>query len=327
MNMKPTAILSSNTDAVADSLSAMLKREQSTFSCHDGYINFFTNSDPNMITADDRRALVDWCYGIVDHCMFCRETVASAMEMVDRFLSVPSNSVDAARVSDEALRDRCKLQLLTVAALYTSIKLNERVVLSSDVFAEMCSNLYTVEEIEGMERTLLSGLSWRCRGPTARQIGMSILSLMSPFIDVPEVTWGFLIDEMVYLTEVAVRDYYFSTQRTSTIALSATLLAIGDSSVQEYQLVLESFLRVIVETFDFESPALVAKAKMRLQSISKENAENTDMEEVSVCQSTQTCKASNISSSSRVLDGEAKKKKYERGNVHQVSPNSSLSDL
>eukprot|EP00985_Skeletonema_marinoi_P020945 scaffold12598_cov141-Skeletonema_marinoi.AAC.5 len=218
--MTPTENLSRNTEAVADSLAAMIKKELTTYSCYDGYLN---PSDPNMITADDRKKLAGWCYGIVDHCKLSRETVASAMEMVDRFLGMPSNSADAARVSDEALVDPSKFQLLTIAALYTSVKISEKVVISSDLFAEMCSHVYTVEEIEDMERTLLIGLSWRCHAPTAHQVGMSILSLLLPYVDIPEVTWGFLIDEMRYLTELAVRDYYFSTstQRTSTIALAA----------------------------------------------------------------------------------------------------------
>eukprot|EP00986_Skeletonema_menzelii_P007789 scaffold3103_cov132-Skeletonema_menzelii.AAC.9 len=80
MKTKPTENLSRDTEAVADSLSAMIKRECTSYSCYDGYLN---PSDPTMITADDRKQLVDWCYGLVDHCKckFSRETVASAMEM------------------------------------------------------------------------------------------------------------------------------------------------------------------------------------------------------------------------------------------------------
>eukprot|EP00984_Skeletonema_dohrnii_P015377 scaffold6629_cov171-Skeletonema_dohrnii-CCMP3373.AAC.2 len=239
--MTPTENLSRNAEAVADSLAAMIKKELTTkYSCFDAYL--LNPSDPNMITADDRMKLVDWCYGIVDHCNFSRETVASAMEMVDRFLGMPSNSVDAARVSDEALVDQSKFQLLTIAALYTSIKINEKVAISSDVFAEMCSHIYTVEEIEGMERILLIGLSWRCHAPTAHQVGMSILSLLLPYVDMPEATWGFLMDEMKYLTELAVRDYYFSTQRASTIALAAIFNVISDTSSKELRELLGSFL-------------------------------------------------------------------------------------
>ena len=123
MKMKPTENLSRNTQAVADTLDAMVKRELTTYSysCsyHAGYLLDPSDPNTNMVTADDRMQLVDWCYGIVDHCRLSRETVASAMEMVDRFLSMPSNSANAARMSDEVLSDQSKFQLLTVAASYT----------------------------------------------------------------------------------------------------------------------------------------------------------------------------------------------------------------
>ena len=248
--MIPTENLSRNTDAVADSLAAMIKRELTTYSCYgyDGYLNL-SASDPTMVTAGDRKQLVDWCYSIVDQCKLSRETVASAMEMADRFLDMPINSANAAWVSDEALIDVCKFQLLIIAALYASIKINEKVVISSDLFAEICSHVYTVKEIEDMELTLLNGLSWRCH-----QVGLSILSLLLPYVDIPKVTWGFLMDEMKYLTELAVRDYYFSTQRASTIALAAVFNVISDTSTKERKELLGAFLRLIVEYFDFDHP-------------------------------------------------------------------------
>ena len=264
--MEPSEILYKDTEAVAESLAAMIKKELTIYSCHEGYLNP-PESDPTMITVHDRMALVDWCYEVVDHCQFSRQTVASAMEMVDRFLSMPSDSDSGnavARVSHEALRDQTKFQLLTVAALYTSIKVNEEKAISSDLFADMCSQFYTAEEIEDMERTLLSGLSWQCHAPTAYQIGLSILSLILPYVDIPEVTWGVIMDEMKYLTELAVRDYYFSTQRTSTIALAATFNAISDTSTKECREVLGAFLRVIMECFDFDHSNEIAAARARL---------------------------------------------------------------
>ena len=251
MKMKPTESLSRNTAAVADSLAAKIKRELTTLPLnHEGYLH---PSNPNMISANDRTKLVDWCYSVVDHCQLSRETVASTMDMVDRFLSMPSNSVDAARVSDESLRDQSQFQLLTIAALYSSIKVHERVALSSDLFAEIiCSRAYTAEEIEDVEHILLSGQSWRCHTPTAYQIGLAILSLLLPYVDIPEVTWGFLIDEMKYLTELAVRDYYFAFERTSTIALAAVLNAISDTNTKEHHELLGAFLRVIMECFEFD---------------------------------------------------------------------------
>jgi len=292
--MRPTENLSRNTEAVADSLAAMIRRELATYLCYDGYLN---PSDPNMITAGDRMKLVDWCYDIVDHCKLSRETVASAMEMTDRFLGMPSNSVHTARVSDEALVDPSKFQLLTIAALYTSIKINEKVAISSDLFAEMCSHVYTVEEIENMERTLLIGLSWRCHTPTAHQVGMLIFSLLLPYVDMPEVTWGFLIDEMRYLTELAVRDCYFSTQRASTIALAAIFNVINDTSTKERIELLGAYLNVMMECFDFDDPNQIAAARSRLKSLAnpKIRVQEEHGDERSLDDSVKTFKVSNRS--------------------------------
>eukprot|EP00985_Skeletonema_marinoi_P035080 scaffold45572_cov168-Skeletonema_marinoi.AAC.4 len=296
--MEPTENLSRDTEAVADSLAAIIMRERTNASCsyHEGYLN---SSDPNLITADDRTALVDWCYCVVDHFQFSRETVASAMEMVDRFLSMPSSSADdAVWVAYEALRDQSKFQLITVAALYTAIKINEKIVVSSDLISEMCSRAYTVEEIEDMERTLLRGLSWRCHAPTAHQVGLSILSLILPSVDdIPEVKWGILMDEMKYLIELAVRDYYLSTQRTSTVALAAILNGISNTSTREVQELLGAFLRVTMECFDFDHSKEIDAARSRLQSLTKPETEtlmqeddDVDVDERRFEVSVQTCR-------------------------------------
>ena len=304
--MNPTDDLSRNTDAVADSLSTMIKKEITSYSCcYDGYLD---PSDPTMLTAAERTLLVDWCYGVVDHCQFSRELVASAMEMVDRFLSIPSNSDDAARVCDEALRNESKLQLLAVTALYVSIKLNEKTVVSSEQFSsEVCHHVYSAKEIVDMERILLSGLSWRCHAPTAHQVGLSILSLLLPYVDIPEATWGFLMDEMKYLTELAVRDYYFSTRRASTIALAAIRNVISDSNTKKRRRVLRAFLRVITESFDFEGTEQITAARRRLKLLSgpateAEGDEIVDDERSSVAESVLTLKTSNGSSHQTIFE-------------------------
>ena len=279
MNTKPTAaeyLVSRDTEGVAASLAAMIKRELNARSSsgsgsnsNGGYID---PSDLNMITASDRTKVVDWCHAVVDffRCLNyeCKhQTVATAMELVDRFLSTSksSNSVDTSRVSGEALRDQCKFQLLAVTALYMSIKINEKVPVSSDLFSKICRDIYSAEEIEDMERTLLSGLSWRCQAPTAHQIVLNIFYLLPPYAEeIPEVTWVFLMDEVKYLTDLAVRDYYFSTQRASTIAMAAILNVVHDTT-SRLEGMLDPFLRLIMESFDFDRPMQIAAARKRLR--------------------------------------------------------------
>ena len=226
----------SNTDVLADtsaSAFAVVKKEL-------GHVDYLDPSDPQMIPTRDNVMLVDWCYCIVDRYRYSREAVGLAMEIVVRFLSLssPCNSAAAdarcyytrPRVFNEALslRDPSKLQLLIVTALYISIKINEKVSISSDLYSEMCHHIYSAEEIEEAERMLLSGLLFKYHAPTAHQAGASILSLQLPCVEVtPEVTGGLPMGEMKYPTELALSDYCFSSSRdrASTIDLAAESLA------------------------------------------------------------------------------------------------------
>ena len=76
-------------------------------------------------------------------------------------------------------------------------------------------------------------------------------------------TWGFFLDEIKYLTELAVRDYCFSTRRASTIALGTKFNAVGHVQDQERQELLQAFL---CECFDFDEPEVSSgeqKCKVR----------------------------------------------------------------
>ena len=275
MSMLTEENISQTTVSVVERLSAMLQKELTTSSRKRDYLD---PSDPTIVTPDDRMLLVDWCYRVVDHCQFSRESVASAMEMADRFLSMPNNNMSAA--AHEALHDRNKFQLLIVTALYVSIKVNERVPVSSGLFAEMCKHAYTEEDIENMELTLLSGLEWRCYAPTASQVGLSILTLIMPYVNTSEATWSFLMDEMKYQTEHSIRDYYFSTQRPSTVALATLFNAMGQICSPERNEVLDFFLRII-KFFDFDQPDQVSKASKRLNCLLQDDNQEV-VTEVSV---------------------------------------------
>mmetsp|Transcript_25892 Transcript_25892/g.36917 ORF Transcript_25892/g.36917 Transcript_25892/m.36917 type:complete len:301 (+) Transcript_25892:65-967(+) len=265
--MKPSQTLFKDTVAAADYLAVMIEKEHTIYKCKcNGYLDPL---EPTIITADDRMAVVDWCYSVVDHCHFSRESVAIAMDMVDRYLSVPSET------GDEALRDQYKFQLLAVTALYVAIKINEAVAMSSATLSKITHGAYTVEEIEDMERTLLSGISWRCNAPNASQVGLSILSVISPYTNCSEVTWGFLMDEMKYLAELAVRDYYFSTKRASTLALATIFNAIGRIRGKERQELLQASL-CILECFDFDKPKVVLMVSKKLHQLLEQENQGRD---------------------------------------------------
>jgi hypothetical protein len=109
---------------------------------------------------------------------------------------------------------------------------------------------------------------------------------------------------MKYLTELAVRDYYFAFERTSTIALAAIFNVISDTSIKEHQEILTAFLRVIMECFEFDHSEHIAAARTRLQCLVtpdillQEDDVDVYVDEISLGESVNTFKVSNISSSS-----------------------------
>ena len=243
----------------AESLSAMLHQETCNYTTADYLNHHSTSTDTVVITEHDRMKTVDWCYDIIDHCKLDRETVAIAMDIVDRFISNQS-AYDAQRT----LLCSWQYQLVVVSSLFIAVKLNERVIVESDFFASLCRGLYGIDEIEKMEMHILQGLTWRMNAPTSIQMVHYILSLVSSHVNqLDERVWTFILDEARYQTEHAVRDYYFSTQRSSTIAVASIVNAIEMLKKEDRTDLLTALLRVI-QDFDFASVNEIAAARKRL---------------------------------------------------------------
>ena len=220
-----------------DALYAMMEQDNTHF-CQDYLndgdcisINDHEDGSSHKLTDEDREQIVDWCYGIVDVLQLARLNVAVAMSIADRFMSNPngllvSQFTPYSFSPQEIRHNRTMFQLLAVSALYTTIKINEQVIFSAENFAAATQGMYTVEEIEAMERTILECLAWKVSAPTALEVGCTMLELMTPQVqDVIDLTG--IIEDLAFQTECAVRDYHLvTTERTSTIAIMALLNAI-----------------------------------------------------------------------------------------------------
>lgn len=269
--------LSKDTEHAAESLSVMMQKEQEVYSSCD-YLHLHHLSLPEvtgiLLTGSDRLKIVDWCYGVIDQCKFDRETVAIAMDMVDRFLSKPSP------VAHDALQDRNLFHLIAIGALYIAIKTNEKLTIGSDFFAHMSSGTHSVEEIELMEMIILNGLSWRICAPTSVQMAHCIFSLLLPHVDIRVKQWGFILDEVRFLTEHAVRDYYLSTLRQSTVAMAAILNALDQVNQKDREDLLHALVLVVDQSFD--SPEQLTLAKRIMKDLVEGNVYMDDDDEATV---------------------------------------------
>ncbi|KAL3786484.1 hypothetical protein HJC23_010650 [Cyclotella cryptica] len=242
---------------VAEALSVMIEQERSFYRCHD-YLRVNESSDRkhNAVTYDDRTQVVDWCFSFVDTLSLQRETVAIAMGLLDRFLSISS-------AASEALDDHREFQLLAIGALYIAIKTNERVAVHGNFFASLSRGGYSVEDIEDAEVLILTGLSWRLNGPTSLQVATHFLSLIHEQVSIVEDTWCFLLDEVQYQTELAVRDYALAIQRRSTIALAAIFNAM-ERLTRDDRLELFTAISSIIDKFSIASPIDICATRSRL---------------------------------------------------------------
>ena len=126
-----------------------------------------------------------------------------------------------------------------------------------------------MEDIEGMELSILEGLSWRICAPTSIQVTHCILSLLLPHMNLQDSTWSFILDEVRFQTEYAVRHYYFDTERPSIVALADILNTLDQLEERDHQIILRALLFILNDEFD--SPEVLLAAKNILQNSMKSN--------------------------------------------------------
>jgi hypothetical protein len=257
------------TQQAFDALYTMMEKDFTYFyrdylyndDCSDGATD--TAAIHGKVTSDDRTKIVDWCYSVVDLSQLNRENVAIAMNIVDRFMSnpcqLPSIGISPHFSCQKILHNHNMYQLLAVSALYIAIKINGhgQVILSAEKLAAISQGTYSVENIEAMERTILSCLSWRVCAPTAFQVGCTILELIISQVQedtraaMVEISrWESIREELAFQTENAVRDYQLAIQFPSTVAFMAILNAIENVQNMndgKHNILMNALLSILVE--------------------------------------------------------------------------------
>jgi Cyclin, N-terminal domain/Cyclin, C-terminal domain len=171
-----------------------------------------------QIDADCRSKMAAWCYQVVDFCHFDRESVAIAMNFLDRFLATTTGR--------PLLYDRAHYQLAAMTALYTSIKLNEPEAIDPQTVSDLSKGAYSACEVEEMERVMLHALHWRVNPPTAMSFVRHLIALLPTITTVPHVYRTAVHDIAKFQTELAVTDHDFIVVPPSVVAYCAVLNAL-----------------------------------------------------------------------------------------------------
>jgi hypothetical protein len=196
----------------------VMRRQEELFYTIPDYFNLSSQVTSSSPPADVscRLSMAQWCYQIVDHCHFKRETAAVAMNYLDRFLSSHDGQTNV-------LPDRQQFQLAAMSCLYTAVKIHEHEGVTPRSIANLSNGVHSTTDVEAMEVRILTALTWAVNPPTSSAFCHQFMELL-PSSDLSESSLrATAIDLAHFQTELAVCDYSLATCRTSWIALSALL--------------------------------------------------------------------------------------------------------
>lgn len=117
---------------------------------------YYLDSRQIFITSGMRSLLVDWVMEICSEFFLKRETCYRAVSYIDRFLSE----------SASAIRKE-QFQLLGLTSCYIAAKIEEISLPRLMDFSKSAGNIYTVRDINTMERLILQTLQWKTLQPTS----------------------------------------------------------------------------------------------------------------------------------------------------------------
>lgn len=212
--------MSNVVEQTLETIQVMRGQEETAYGVSD-YLSTLPSAMPNSaletpVDASCRFVMAKWCNEIADFCNYKRETVAVAMNCLDRFMSTPSGR--------EILLDRNLYQLSAMTALYSSVKIHEQEAMDPNLVSSLSRGAHSPKAVEAMESRMLSAIQWRVNPPTA----MSFVRMMIDLI--PEHMLGASERETIteltrFQIEMSVNEYEFSRFHASSIAFACILNA------------------------------------------------------------------------------------------------------
>jgi Cyclin, N-terminal domain len=161
-------------EQVLDTVTAMRTQELTTYRRCD-YLDSSSASSQDgrlsaVLDAAWRQRIVEWMYGVVDHCSLRRDSVATASVFLDIC------------VQRGLVKTREEYQLAAMTALQIAIKLCDSTVVKLQSMVALGRGLFTAQDVIDMERKMLATLNWNCHPPTSVCFLRQFLRLLPPTV-------------------------------------------------------------------------------------------------------------------------------------------------
>lgn len=205
--------VSSSCDDVGDVVANMLRQESTTYKRED-YLTALLPSKLNGETIDGswRQRIVEWMYGVVDHCNLRRESVAVATY----FLDLAS--------CHDLVGSRKDFQLVAMTSLMLAIKLNDSTMVKLDSMVKLGRGLFNEDDVIEMETRMLKAFKWHVHPPTPVCYMRQLLRLLPS--ETTPVARYIIVEVTRFISEISACLYKFVKYPPSSMAFAAIIIAI-----------------------------------------------------------------------------------------------------
>ena len=200
-------------DDVADIVGNMLKQESTTYKRTDYLALSLTgNLKGEAIDGSWRQRIIEWMYGVVDHCNLRRDSVAVATFFLD---------LSASRGLVACRRD---FQLVAMTSLMLSIKLYDSTLVKLDSMVKLGRGLFDEKDVIDMESKMLQTLNWHVHPPTPVCFMRQLLRLLPE--ETSPIARYMIVEVTRFISEVSACLYKFIKFPPSSMAYAGILIAM-----------------------------------------------------------------------------------------------------
>lgn len=194
---------------VQDILNVMRYQESTVYSRSD----YMSKGIEVPVDAQWRQRIIEWMYGVIDHCQLRRDSVAIAAHYLDMLME------------RGVILSRDEFQIAAMTSLQLAIKLHDSTMVKLESMVKLGRGLFSEEDVENMERRILSSLNWQVNPPTSVCFLRQLLLLVPD--SVPALSRYTIAEVTRFISEVSVCLYKFVKYRPSVVALAGMNIAMS----------------------------------------------------------------------------------------------------
>jgi hypothetical protein len=175
----------------------------------------YLSARPDLVDVVDgawRQRIIEWQYGVVDHCNLRRDSVAVAAYYLDLCLA------------KDLISSRTEFQLAAMTALSLAIKMFDTTQVRLDSLVKLGRGLFNENDVVEMEAKMLRALDWHVHPPTPVCFLRQLLRLLPDSIS--PLTRYVLAEVTRFICEISVCLYKFVRYPPSAIAFAGMLIAM-----------------------------------------------------------------------------------------------------